>query len=191
MNDISHLVQHLRLRVDALYARYHADPTQKIKAKFDRSLFRQDSQTLSDYLTQIEETLALLADFSPVQKEQLIFFSEKLAAQCAALSEALQSAEQRPNSECPRPQGRTERLKQALNLLPPRERLVKYYEALQALNEKIAAQQDNVAACTDRQQQIHYLHQLEITRQRRQRCLEAIEVLEEYLNFQRQNKENG
>ena len=71
----------------------------------------------------------------------------------------------------------------SIHRLPPRERLEKYYEALQQLTgkyEEAKAQADT--AQTDIQRDIHK-QTAAIYLTRRQKCLEAIETLEEYLAF--------
>ena len=64
--------------------------------------------------------------------------------------------------------------------LPPRERLAKYYEYLASFNEKIQHEQDGLNEAQREGVSVSRL-KLEQLEQRRARCLEAIEMLEEYL----------
>ena len=81
------------------------------------------------------------------------------------------------------PQVESNKSQHSIHRLPPRERLEKYYEALQQLTEKYeeAKAQANTAQ-TDIQQDMHK-QTAAIYLTRRQKCLEAIETLEEYLAF--------
>lgn len=76
-----------------------------------------------------------------------------------------------------------EQRKAELDKLPPRERLEKYYDALKALNDKLNEQKDLLTQAQSEIEQTHYRNLIEQTRARRKRCLEAIEILEEYLAF--------
>ena len=76
----------------------------------------------------------------------------------------------------------------SIHRLPPRERLEKYYEALQQLTEKYEeakAQADT--AQTDIQRDMHK-QTAAIYLTRRQKCLEAIETLEETLPSKKHKK---
>ena len=66
--------------------------------------------------------------------------------------------------------------------LPAEERIHKYYEFLTRFNDRIAdlEQQQQLAP---REQKPLFQQQLALLQQRRQRCLAAIEQLEEYLEF--------
>ena len=81
------------------------------------------------------------------------------------------------------PQVASSKSQHSIHHLPPRERLEKYYEALQQLTEKYeeAKAQANTAQ-TDIQRDMHK-QTASIYLTRRQKCLEAIETLEEYLAF--------
>jgi len=71
--------------------------------------------------------------------------------------------------------------------LPPRERLAKYYEYLASFNEKIQHEQDSLSEAQRERLPFNRL-KLEQLEQRRARCLEAIEMLEEYLIFLEKQK---
>ena len=71
--------------------------------------------------------------------------------------------------------------------LPPRERLAKYYEYLASFNEKIQHEQDSLSEAQREELPFNRL-KLEQLEQRRARCLEAIEMLEEYLIFLEKQK---
>ena len=74
------------------------------------------------------------------------------------------------------------KLKHPGHSLPPRERLAKYYEYLASFNEKIQHEQDGLNKAQREGVSFSRL-KLEQLEQRRARCLEAIEMLEEYLIF--------
>lgn len=182
---ITTLFQQLEQRVEQLYAQYGKQHETKINAKFDRTLFSEDYQSFHFYFAQIKQTLTQIADLQNEETDNLHFLTHKLLSQCTALAEAVTKKNSTYNKSAvnfkPVLSAREQR-KQEIHRLPPRERLTKYYEALQALNEKIDRLTD-LHKHADRLQQLNYAEQLDITRQRRQRCLDAIELLEDYLAF--------
>ncbi len=186
MKKSTALFQQLEQTVARLYAEYAETESKKIHRKFDRALFSEDFQSFPFYLNEIRQTLAHIALLEEAKDtEALHFLSDKLTAQCNALSEALKTpTPYTKNAVNFKPVlSEREKLKQALNQLPPRERLTKYYEALQALNEKLERQTDSYQNARQEQDKIRYAQQIDITRQRKKRCLDAIELLEEYLAF--------
>ena len=110
--------------------------------------------------------------------------AEHLLGQCTALTEAMNRKYRKPIQQKKTEQPITSSKSQhSIHRLPPRERLEKYYEALQQLTEKYeeAKAQANTAQ-TDIQRDMHK-QTAAIYLTRRQKCLEAIETLEEYLAF--------
>ncbi|ACA31243.1 primosomal replication protein PriC [Histophilus somni] len=179
----------LKQKVDEFFSRYsHIPSKQKIYAKFDRTLFSQDFESLSFYLKEVRQCLTQLEKINDDNVQKYTFYSEKLKGQCKALSEALSQTNAKTNikfqhndTNLQSVQERREKQRIALNKLPPRERLSKYYEALQALNTKLERQRDCFEEATLLQDKQTYSQQIAITQQRKQRCSEAIEQLEEYL----------
>lgn len=166
------LYQHLAAKVQQLYAQYKPQHNKKIYAVFDRTLFTEDFQPLQFYLKEIEQTLQKIAGSDVQDIERCQFYCNKLLAQCQALNDSLH----RPSKPTKQP------LSASIHQLPQRERLAAYYEALQALNEKLSAQQDQLKQNTNAHQAILYQQQIDITHQRIARCIEAIEQLESELN---------
>lgn len=183
----STLFQRLTQRVHQLYTQYAEQPEKKIHATFDSRLFSENNQSFDFYLAQIEQTLAQISHLQAENTDNLDFLSQKLLAQCTALSDALSDPKSSKSAVNFKPvlSEREKRL-QALQRLPPRERLSKYYEALQALNEKISMQEDLLQNSRFPQEKADYANQIKTTQQRRIRCLEAIEMLEEYLSLTEQ-----
>lgn len=183
----SNLHQQLRQKVQRLFSPYQNQRDQQILAKFDRTLFREDFAQLKDYLGEIEQTLTQLANLSDNARQQTDFYSQKLLAQCQALIEALQRQEtdvtpkvDTQNAQKNRASER-QQVQNALYQLPPRERLAKYYEFLLQLNEIIENNQQAFYQARSEQEKQRLANNLQITRQRRDRCQEAIDLLEEYL----------
>lgn len=184
-NHISLLSQLVQV-VEQLQARYISQSNQIIYTKFNPMLFSENYQSTKFYLNELNYTLSQLQQLNEKDIAQFAFFSEKLLAQCTALTEALdkpqfQQAQSTVNS-ITKLEIREQR-RQELEQLPPRERLDKYYEALKALNDKLNAQKDQLKQNQDLTTQNYYTNLIEQTRLRRKRCLEAIELLEEYLAF--------
>lgn len=174
------LLTSLRQKVYQLYSAYSQRGGKKIYAKFDRSLFSENFATFPSYLTEIEQTLQQIEQLADHQTEQLAYFANKLIAQCRALQEALSS---KPAYRPTMPKIRTENNdKMRVHQLPPAERLSKYYEALNKLNDKLdwleGLRQDS-----EGEQQTQYQALISQTLQRKQRCCEAIALLEEYLTY--------
>ena len=187
----SSLHQQLHQKVQGLFAPYQHQRDQQILAKFDRTLFRDDFAQLKDYLGEIEQTLAQLAKLPDNAQPQTDFYSQKLSAQCHALIDALQrqntnftpkaTTASTQNSQKRRASER-QQMQNALYQLPPRERLAKYYEFLLQLNEMIENNQLAFYQARSEQEKQRLANNLQITQQRRDRCQEAIDLLEEYLS---------
>ncbi|MGF7453699.1 primosomal replication protein PriC [Pasteurella bettyae] len=190
MQKLTALIDKLQEKVTTLTKQFSNAADKKIYAKFDRTLFTEDFEKGAFYFSQLQQTLDQIKQLNNDQIEQISFFTEKLLAQCTALTDALNIVELQTNKTATKTaQNKREKLKAQINQLPPRERLVRYYEALQALNEKVSELQDNLEICTTAQDKGIYLRQIEITNQRKARCIEAIDILEEYLSFQEEKEE--
>lgn len=83
----------------------------------------------------------------------------------------------------PTPLLRHAKEKHHIHDLPPAERLEKYYQFLTQLNDLIAQQNEQLLSCEESTQLQQLIEKVKITEQRKQRCLDAIDNLEEYLLF--------
>ncbi|AEW76094.1 primosomal replication protein PriC [Aggregatibacter actinomycetemcomitans] len=188
MNSIS--IQRLKQSLQHFFARYDAQKEGTVYAKFSANLFTENRQKVAFYFQQIEQTFARLEQADPSNLEALQFYTQKLSAQCTALSDALTRQQQndqpfpRKTKEEPKPAGKR---RHPVHSLPPRERLAKYYDYLASFNEKIQVEQDTLEKA-QREGRLVNKQMLEQLEQRRARCLEAIDVLEEYLVFVEKQK---
>ncbi|ABR75162.1 hypothetical protein CBG46_07015 [Actinobacillus succinogenes] len=191
MQNQTALLNRLQRLITQLQKQYEPVKRQILHTKFDPAIFSENFQPLEFYLNEIRHCIEQISQLSPEEVAQTAFFSEKLSAQYTALTDALQFIE-KPKAKSAvnfKPVlSLREKRRQQLEQLPPRARLIKYYEALQALNEKLNGQKDLQKQCLSEKEKMRIQQQIDITRQRRQRCLDAIEVLEEYLAF-KENQE--
>lgn len=178
------LIKQLSQQIDQLYQRYEQQLDKKIFAQFDRTLFSENFAHLSLYLQEIRQTLNQLKTLEQNEINKAAFLAEKLIAQCRALTDALENKTKAKSYSKPTPYASSQnKTKQDIHKLPPPQRLEKYYEALQALNSKIDTQVALLYDAQSQQEREHYRQQISITEQRKQRCLDAIALLEEYLNY--------
>ena len=181
---IQSLLNTLKQKVQQLTQVYQADSDKKINAKFNRTLFTEDFETVGFYLKEIQQSLTKLCKIPHQNEEQIVFMAEHLLGQCTALTEAMNRKHKKPiQPKITEPQVASSKSQHSIHRLPPRERLEKYYEALQQLTEKYeeTKAQANTAQ-TDIQRDMHK-QTAAVYLTRRQKCLEAIETLEEYLVF--------
>lgn len=180
------LLNRLQRLVTQLQQKYELVKGQILYTKFDPRVFSENFRPAEFYLNEMRRCVGQISQLSGHDVEQTAFLSEKLTAQYNALTDALLSI------EIPRAKSAVnfkpvlserEKRRRQLERLPPRERLIKYYEALQALNEKLNGQKDLQKQSSSEAEKIRIQQQIDITRRRRQRCLDAIDVLEEYLAF--------
>ncbi|WP_439294538.1 primosomal replication protein PriC [Lonepinella sp. BR2882] len=151
--------------------------------KFDPMLFSENFQPVDSYLNEMQQCFQQLQRLSEQDQAQFAFFTEKLVAQYTALQDAIRLLQTPQTAVENKPVlNKRDQLRQQIELLPPREKLVKYYEALHALNEKLAQQEIELSLATAEQKMV-IEQQITSTKQRRERCLSAIELLEEYLAF--------
>ena len=189
MNNIS--TQRLKQSLQHFFARYATQKEEIVYAKFSPNLFTENWQKTAFYFEQIELTLVQLEQIESDNIEAWQFYTQKLSAQCTALSDALTRQQQnaqlfpvKDKKEENKPQNK---LQHPVHSLPPRERLAKYYEYLASFNEKIQHEQDGLNEAQREGVSVSRL-KLEQLEQRRARCLEAIEMLEEYLIFLEKQK---
>ncbi|OBX48253.1 primosomal replication protein PriC [Haemophilus haemolyticus] len=196
---IQQLIQILDQKVQQLYQAHLSKREEKIFAKFDRTLFSENGQNVSFYLKEINQTLDRIKTLESNDLNHYNFLAERLLAQCSVLSEALT----RKNTHLTVPQTTTKQTIQksqhsiqksqhSIHKLPPRERLKKYYEALERLNKLYQQHKDLAQAEKNNDEKIRYTQLAESYKKRQQKCQDAIDLLEEYLVFKEEleNREN-
>ena len=189
---IQQLIQILDQKVQQLYQAHLSKREEKIFAKFDRTLFSEHGQNVSFYLKEINQTLDRIKTLESNDLNYYNFLAERLLAQCSVLSEALT----RKNTHLAVSQTTTknniQKSQHSIHKLPPRERLEKYYEALERLNKLYQQHKDLALAEKNNDEKIRYAQLAEGYKKRQQKCQEAIDLLEEYLVFKEEleNREN-
>ena len=189
---VQQLIQILDQKVQQLYQAHLSKREEKIFAKFDRTLFSENGQNISFYLKEINQTLDRIKTLESNDLNHYNFLAERLLAQCSVLSEALT----RKNTHLTAPQTTTKQTikksQHSIHKLPPRERLEKYYEALERLNKLYQKYKDLTQAEKNNDEKIRYAQLAEGYKKRQQKCQEAIDLLEEYLVFKEEmeNREN-
>lgn len=189
---IQQLIQILDQKAQQLYQAHLSKQEEKIFAKFDRTLFSENGQNVSFYLKEINQTLDRIKTLEYNDLNHYNFLAERLLAQCSVLSEALA----RKNTHLTVPQTTTKQTIQKsqhnIHTLPPRERLKKYYEALERLNKLYQQYKDLAQAEKNNDEKIRYAQLAKGYKKRQQKCQDAIDLLEEYLVFKEEleNREN-
>ena len=189
---VQQLIQILDQKVQQLYQAHLSKREEKIFTKFDRTLFSENGQNVSFYLKEINQTLDRIKTLESNDLNYYNFLAERLLAQCSVLSEALT----RKNTHQTAPQTTTKQTIQksqhSIHKLPPRERLEKYYEALERLNKLYQQYKDLAKAEKNNDEKIRYAQLAEGYKKRQQKCQDAIDLLEEYLVFKEEleNREN-
>lgn len=189
---IQQLIQLLDQKVQQLYQAHLSKLEEKIFAKFDRTLFSENGQKVSFYLKEINQTLDRIKTLESNDLNHYNFLTERLLAQCSVLSEALT----RKNTHLTASQKITKQTikksQHSIHKLPPRERLEKYYEALERLNKLYQQHKDLAQAEKNNDEKIRYAQLAEGYKKRQQKCQDAIDLLEEYLVFKEEleNREN-
>ena len=189
---VQQLIQILDQKVQQLYQAHLSKREEKIFAKFDRTLFSENGQNVSFYLKEINQTLDRIKTLESNDSNHYNFLAERLLAQCSVLSEALV----RKNTHLTESQTTTKQTIQksqhSIHKLPPRERLEKYYEAREQLNNLYRQHKDLAQAEKNNDEKIRYAQLAEVYKKRQQKCQDAIDLLEEYLVFKEEveNREN-
>lgn len=189
---VQQLIQILEQKVQRLCEAHLSKREEKIFAKFDRTLFSENGQNISFYLKEINQTLDRIKTLESNNLNHYNFLTERLLAQCSVLSEALT----RKNTHLTASQKITKQTikksQHSIHKLPPRERLEKYYEALERLNKLYQQHKDLAQAEKNNDEKIRYAQLAEGYKKRQQKCQEAIDLLEEYLVFKEEmeNREN-
>lgn len=188
---VQQLIQILEQKVQRLCEAHLSKREEKIFAKFDRTLFSENGQNFSFYLKEINQTLDRIKTLASNDLNHYNFLTERLLAQCSVLSEALT----RKNTHLTVSQKTKQTIQKSqhsIHKLPPRERLEKYYEALERLNKLYQQHKDLAVAEKNNDGKIRYAQLAEGYKKRQQKCQEAIDLLEEYLLFKEElgNREN-
>ncbi len=189
---VQQLIQILEQKVQKLCEAHLSKREEKIFAKFDRTLFSENGQNVSFYLKEINQTLDRIKTLASNDLNHYNFLAARLLAQCSVLSEALT----RKNTHLTATQTTTKQTIQksqhSIHKLPPRERLEKYYEALERLNKLYQQHKDLAQAEKNNDERIRYAQLAYGYKKRQQKCQEAIDLLEEYLVFKEEleNREN-
>ncbi|MDG6896649.1 hypothetical protein A6A19_01215 [Actinobacillus delphinicola] len=142
-------IQILRQHIQQWQNQFSHECEQTIHMPFEIGLFSQNFETLGYYFAEIMRNIDYLAKVSTDDIQKANFISEKIINQCAALREATQRQfRTTPIKKAPqRISAEREALLKRINALPPRERLEKYYEGLNALNALIEKIKDQLATC--------------------------------------------
>ena len=189
---IQQLIQILDQKVQQLYQAHLSKREEKIFSKFERTLISENGQNVSFYLKEINQTLDRIKTLESNDLNHYNFLTERLLTQCSVLSEALT----RKNTHLTAPQATTKQTikksQHSIHKLPPRERLGKYYEALERLNKLYQQYKDLAQAQKNNDEKIRYAQLAEGYKKRQQKCQDAIDLLEEYLVFKEEveNREN-
>ncbi|WP_118803324.1 primosomal replication protein PriC [Haemophilus haemolyticus] len=189
---IQQLIQLLDQKVQQLYQAHLSKREEKIFAKFDRTLFSENGQNVSFYLKEINQTLDRIKTLESNDLNHYNFLAERLLAQCSVLSEALARKNTHPTTSNQTMKQPIQKSQHSIHKLPPRERLEKYYEALERLNKLYQQHKDLAQAEKNNDEKIRYAQLAENYKKRQQKCQEAIDLLEEYLVFKEElgNREN-
>lgn len=180
------LLQKLKQQIEQLYASYQSQQSKLLYINSETALFSENSAPLKQYLAEIQQTFDLLKRAQ--ENQQFEFFANKLVNQCQLLSHALE--QQLPKQKQQNKYQVAEQAGQYVanktdnhpaHKLPPRQRLQAYYQALSALNQLIDKQRTDYQQAKDPIQKQHHIMRLQQSELRKQRCIQAIEELEETL----------
>lgn len=180
---IQQLIETLEQKVQQLHQTYSSQQEEKIFAKFDRTLFSENGQSCAFYFAEIEQTLEKIKSLNSDEVNHYAFITEHLLKQCTALSEALNRTYKPSIPHKAQPKPTIQKTQHDIHKLPPRERLAKYYEALEQLNVLYQQHRDLARTAEDSITQQNMTKLAEGYKHRRQKCQEAIDLLEEYLAF--------
>lgn len=189
---IQQLIQILDQKVQQLYQAHLSKREEKIFAKFDRTLFSEHGQNVSFYLKEINQTLDRIKTLESNNLNYYNFLAERLLTQCSVLSEALAHKNTHLTESPTTTKQPIQKSQHSIHKLPPRERLEKYYEALERLNKLYQQHKDLAQAEKNNDEKIRYAQLAEGYKKRQQKCQDAIDLLEEYLVFKEEleNREN-
>lgn len=150
-------------------------PYSSIKITIKSHYFKRAEQPVSGFIQEIQETATLLEQSSAEHAE---IYAKKLLEQYETLKIAVtRIPKQKPVFKA------SVSLSPHIHRLPPEKRLVEYRKALRALNEKISWLTEQQLQTQLANEQRNLADQLAETEYRKQKCLAAIEELEEKLKF--------
>ena len=84
MNNIS--IQRLKQSLQHFFERYDTQKEETVYAKFSENLFTENWRKIAFYFEQIEQTFSQIEQIKGKNLEALQFYTQKLSAQCTALS---------------------------------------------------------------------------------------------------------
>lgn len=150
-------------------------PYSSTKITIKSSYFKRNEQPVSGFIQEIQETATILEQSSPEHAE---IYAKKLLEQFDALKMAVaHMPKQKPVFKS------SVSLSPNIHRLPPEKRLGEYRKALRALNEKISWLTEQQLQTQLANEQRNLAEQIAETEYRKQKCLAAIEELEEKLKF--------
>lgn len=151
---------------------FSADLQREIHIESDHFIITQGS--VARFIEEIEQTAALLA--SQTDSNYSEYYAQRLIQQFDTLKQAVEK--QKKSAKTPLSYRSSYRFPKNVHHLPIEKRLVEYKKALRALNEKLAwlSEQSFLATSSER---ANYVRQIEETEYRKQKCLAAIEELEQ------------
>ncbi|OOF82525.1 primosomal replication protein N [Rodentibacter ratti] len=188
---IQQLIEKLEQKVQQLYQIHSAQLEEKIFTKFDRTLFSENGQTLSFYFAEINQTLIRMKSLDSNDVNHYNFIAEHLFKQCNALSETLNRKNTTFTQQKRQQNPTIKKTQHSIHKLPPRERLEKYYEALEQLNNLYQQHRDFALTQNDPIEKKRMVELANSYKHRRQKCQEAIDLLEEYLTFKEEQKSSN
>ncbi|MGQ0285676.1 primosomal replication protein PriC [Pasteurellaceae bacterium 22721_9_1] len=186
MKNYTALFDELERHIAALQQQYSAYQDKSLTTTFAEHVFSENGLSLNDYIAEMRQGVQQLRQLSAPTSEEITFYCDRLIAQFRSLQDAMIEISQSKSKKAinfKSTMNNREKLRQSIDQLPPRERLDKYYEALHALNEKLNQQKSMLTLATNDWDKQAISAQIEHTKQRQIRCLNAIETLEEYLAF--------
>lgn len=194
MKNLTALLQHLTQYIEQQQQEY-ADLLDKIiYTPLDLTLFSENEQPLRFYFAEMQQNLKQLAKLKEQELIQIEFLTNKILNQATVLQDAvfqLQKIKQKSAVNLVGILNKREQRRQQIERLPPRERLTEYYTALQALNDKLTHLKDQLKQSRESALQEKLQQQIDITKQRRMKCLNAIEILEDYLRFKQEQEDKN
>lgn len=173
----SELVEILHKKIYELCTQDNKAVTKLILPGFNLSVFSENFQSFEFYEKEMLMTLKQIQEVDEKDTALLYFLSEKLLSQYEMIFSYF-------SHKTKRSPALSQSEKDRIHQLPPRERLDKYYEALNQLNQKIA----ELEALHSTSPTMLLAQRLAHQKQRRDKCLDAIELLEEYLAFKQENR---
>lgn len=149
-------------------------PFETEQAVVSGQFFTKNEASVSFFITEIRQTAVQLNQQTTLEYAEI--YAKRLLDQIDALQKAVQKLKK---------QGSTERFystyhfSRNVHSLPYKKRIQEYHKALRALNEKISWLLDKQFYAKNEAEVAYYQQQIQETEFRKQRCLTAIEDLDE------------